>query len=380
MNNNKWLYKLINEDKKKFGLENRGFYYYNRNLSDKKQKHFKNKLVIIIPLLFMLTACSVTPKWNRYVDKEDPFLDGFAKPAEQISFETESNDKKSNKKNNAVNNNITNRETIYYYRAYIDGLPAADASFSLTRYSNNDYLIKQEFAIIAPWTTIFNGFGRQQIKGRFKNGIFSPYEVKGTFVIRGKQVQISTRYFTNGKKPETTLQPPRNTDAITPIDAKLLARSVDINSYLLTAILQYKSKGVKVACNNNSILWDGWRLSRLNLKPEPSQMVEIKDFVKAFRNRGNKNFNPTINSDNNTMQTITMDYCSGSFDRLGGFLKKYEQENRQNTTRVFFTLHPKISMPLEISVIGPLVKPKIIMTQIDDAPISYYLLGQGGEK
>ncbi|MCX8516372.1 MAG: hypothetical protein ORN57_05240, partial [Alphaproteobacteria bacterium] len=187
-------------------------------------------ILSLVPLFF--SACSIKPKWNRYMDKENPTLEAFA-PAVI--------------KKNSAETDPRYQEHSYYYKADANGVPAADATFWLTIDRQNHYQARAEFSVVSPWAAIINAFGRQQVKGDIVNGKFRPTELKGLFVVRDKTIEVTVRYPKNGGQPKTTMNPPRNLATITPIDQQLLAQSYDITSALLTLMNRFQKNGQAAA-------------------------------------------------------------------------------------------------------------------------------------
>lgn len=259
------------------------------------------------------------------MDKENPTLEAFA-PAVI--------------KKNSAETDPRYQEHSYYYKADANGVPAADATFWLTIDRQNHYQARAEFSVVSPWAAIINAFGRQQVKGDIVNGKFRPNELKGLFVVRDKTIEVTVRYPKNGGQPKTTMNPPRNLATITPIDQQLLAQSYDITSALLTLMNRFQKNGQAAACGQNLITWDGWRLARLRLRPNPD--------------------------DANT--------CNADFDRLGGFLKDTEAAARQKPATLIIKADKRFALPLAIAADTFFITPTLRLKEIDDAPLSYYYL------
>ena len=273
----------------------------------------------------VLTGCPIIPKWSQ-------IQQGVTVPLETF--------KKENIKKNEEENDPRYKEHRYDYRSTVDGLPAADASFWLKINRDKTYQARAEFNMIPPWTTVFKAVGRQQIKGRIVGNKFVPREVSSLFQVGDKKWQLLVTYPKGGGAPITSIDPPRNQAAITPIDPKLLARSYDLTSALLTLMAQYQKGGQALACTQGIYTWDGFRLARIKLYPDKE-------------NSGR---------------------CAADFERTGGFLKKFERDAKDKPSTLFFEVDKRFALPTRISAKTFFVQPSLDLVAIDDAPISYYYL------
>ncbi len=287
--------------------------------------------MVLVAVANITTGCSITPKWSQIEKGSKIKLDTF-KP-EQLEKITQENDPRY-------------QEHRYDYRSTIDGLPAADATFWLKINRDKTYYARAEFNIISPWAAIFNGAGREQTKGRVVNSRFVTSEVRGLYKIRDKRYELNVVYPRGGGVPITTLDPPRNQTDITPIDKNLLAQSTDLVSALLTIMAQYQRGGQALACNQGILTWDGFRLARIRLYPDKTD--------------------PAI--------------CTADFERLGGFLRKFEQEAKAKPAILSFRVDKRFPLPLEISADTFFIKPALVLTEVDNIPLSYYYLPENLQK
>ncbi|MDI9313638.1 MAG: DUF3108 domain-containing protein [Hydrotalea sp.] len=283
------------------------------------------RFFLLAMLVVALPGCPIIPKWGQIEKGTTVPLDSFKK--EVIKKNQEETDPRY-------------KEHQYDYRSTVDGLPAADATFWLKINRDNTYQARAEFNMIAPWTTVFNAVGRQQIKGRVVNGRFLPSQMSGLFKVGDKKFQITVTYPKDGGAPITKLDPPRNQAAITPIDQKLLANSYDITSALLTLMSQYQKNGPAVACTQRLVTWDGFRLARIKLYPDANDPNQ----------------------------------CTADFERVGGFLKSNEKKAKSRPSTLTFRVDKRFALPVTISADTFFVQPVLALKAVDDVPISYYYL------
>ena len=276
-------------------------------------------------VLATLPGCAITPKWSKIQQDTTVPLETF-KPDAIIKNEEETDPRY--------------KEHRYDYRSTVDGIPAADASFWLKINRDNSYQVRTEFNIIAPWTFVLNAVGRQQVKGKFINGKFVPRQMSALYKVGDRKWQVTVTYPAGGGAPITILDPPRNSADITPIDKKLLAQSYDLTSALLTLMAQYKKSGQAVACNQQQLVWDGFRLARIKLYPDKTDAG----------------------------------LCTADFQRVGGFLRKFEDQAKYKPATLSFTVDKRFALPVVISADTFVVQPRLAMTAIDGTPLSYYYL------
>ncbi|MGI9461002.1 MAG: hypothetical protein ACR2NY_00290 [Alphaproteobacteria bacterium] len=283
------------------------------------------RCLIAIILLLSLSGCSIIPKWGRIQKNSQIPLDSFRQ--ESI-------------KKSAKETDPRYKEYRYDFRSTVEGLPAADATFWLKINRNRTYQARAEFNVISPWAAIFKAAGRQQIKGRLVNGRFLTREMRGFFQVGKKKYEILVKYPRGGQSPVTTSYPPPRKRALTPVDKRLLKESYDIVSALLTLMAQYQKGGQSLACRQSLLTWDGFRLARIKLSPDKT--------------------NPNM--------------CVAEFQRVGGFLKKFERQARGKKSIIYFRVDKRFALPLEISADTPFIKPSLTMTRINGTPLSYYYL------